>query len=27
MDLNMVGYPGIEPGMSKTADLQSAASP
>ena len=23
----MVGYPGIEPGMSKTADLQSAASP
>ena len=25
--LNLVEYPGIEPGMSKTADLQSTASP
>ena len=27
MCFNMVEYPGIEPGMSKTADLQSTASP
>ena len=25
--LKLVEYPGIEPGMSKTADLQSTASP